>query len=606
MHSTPLVATIVAGIGLAFAFGAVAHRLRLPPLVGYLLAGVVIGPTTPGFIADPRLATELAEIGIILLMFGVGLHFSLNDLLAVRSIVVPGALARMAIAALLGMALANVLGWPIGASFLFGLALSVASTVVALRALQERHLLESERGRIAMAWLIVEDLAMVLALVLAPAIAQLLNRSFAEGAEANAMSMGPLLGTIGFTLLKVAAFVALMLVIGRRAIPWLLHTIAHTGSRELFRLAVLAVALCVAYGAAVLFGVSFALGAFFAGMVLSESQLSQRAAQETLPLRDAFAVLFFVSVGMLFSPRVVTTYPGALFATVLIITAVRAASAYVIVRAFGQSPSAAATISAALAQIGEFSFILAALGVSLNLMPRVGQDLILAGAIISILLNPFLFTLLDRLKPWLEKMEAEPALAPAPAVAETEDLPVTRLRNHTVVVGHGRVGSIVATKLCHAHRSILVIEDRADIVAGLRAENIEAMVGNAADPSLLAAANIGEASTLFVAIPEAFEAGQIVEQARQANPRIEIFARAHTQAEAEHLRKMGADHVAMGEYELANAMLAQHGAAHAAENAPAPGDGAGRCRKPRPGGEFGLITPTRRGAAARSGGNICR
>jgi CPA2 family monovalent cation:H+ antiporter-2 len=554
-HSTPLVATIVVGIGLAFAFGALAHRLRLPPLVGYLVAGIVIGPVTPGFVADQHMANELAEIGIILLMFGVGLHFSLEDLLAVRSIVVPGALLRMAFAILLGMGLGELLGWTIGAGFLFGLALSVASTVVALRALQERRLVESERGRIAIAWLIVEDLAMVLALVLAPAIASLLNESFEAGAAATPMGFGPLMITIGFTLLKVAAFVVLMLVVGQRAIPWLLHTIAHTGSRELFRLAVLAVALCVAYGAAVLFGVSFALGAFFAGMVLSESQLSQRAAQETLPLRDAFAVLFFVSVGMLFNPRVLVDHPGPLVATLLIITVGRAAAAFAIVRAFRRSLSTAFTISASLAQIGEFSFILASLSVSLGLMPAEARDLILAGAIISILANPLLFAALDRLRPWLERREAVHA-APAPQPAEKEPLPTTSLHGHAVLVGYGRVGSVIGEDLRQAGRKFFVIEDRADLVEKLRAEQIEAIAGNAADPDLLSAANIGAARTLYVAIPEAFEAGQIVEQARHASSGIEILARAHSEAEAQHLTRLGANLVVMGEREIAHSMIA--------------------------------------------------
>ncbi len=566
-HDTPLIATLVAGIGLAFVFGALAHRLRISPLVGYLVAGIVVGPLTPGFAADQHMANELAEIGIILLMFGVGLHFSLEDLLAVRSIVVPGAFGRMVLVTLLGIGLGELVSWPIGGSFLFGLALSVASTVVALRALQERHLLESERGRIAIAWLVVEDLAMVLALVLAPAIARILNESFEEGASAAPVTMGPMLATIGITLLKVAAFVALMLVVGRRAIPWLLHAIAHTGSRELFRLAVLAIALSVAYGAAMLFGISFALGAFFAGMVLSESQLSQRAAQETLPLRDAFAVLFFVSVGMLFNPRVLVEHPGPLVATILIITLGKAVLAFGIVRGLRHPVSTALTISASLAQIGEFSFILAGLGVSVGLMPPEARDLILAGAIFSILANPILFAAADRLKPWLERREtvAHPEIQPEP---EPEPLPTTALREHSVLVGYGRVGSVVGEALRRSHRPLLVIEDRHDLVDRLHAENVEAIAGNAADPRLLAAANIGEARTLFIAIPEAFEAGQIVQQARHTNPAIEILARAHSDAEVEHLTKLGADLVILGEREIAHSMLAHSlgPAAFGAEN----------------------------------------
>ncbi len=555
-HSSPLIATIVAGLGLAFALGTLAHRIRVSPLVGYLLAGVVIGPVTPGFVADQHMANELAEIGVILLMFGVGLHFSLKDLLQVRSIAVPGAIGQMAVATLLGMGLGHFAGWSIGASFLFGLALSVASTVVLLRAMQDRRLLETRRGHIAIGWLIVEDLAMVLALVLAPAIARLLDASFEEGVNAAPIAFGPLAATIGFTLLKVAAFVALMLLVGQRAIPWLLHWVAHTGSRELFRLAVLAIALCVAYGAAMLFGVSFALGAFFAGMVLSESQLSQRAAQETLPLRDAFAVLFFVSVGMLFNPLVLVEHPAELLAAVLIITLGKAGVAFAIVRLFRHPPSIALTISVSLGQIGEFSFILAGLGVELGLMPAAARDLILAGAIISILLNPILFALLDRLEPILARREAAAHPKSDPEAAEPDPPPApTTLTGHAVIIGYGRVGSVVGDMLQRTNQAFFVIEDRAEIVDRLHHQHVEAIAGNAADPVILAAANLAHASRLYVAIPEMFEAGQIVEQARAANPGIEILARASSDAAIEHLSRLGADLVVMGEREVANSMI---------------------------------------------------
>jgi monovalent cation:H+ antiporter-2, CPA2 family len=401
-HHTSLIATIVAGIGLAFVFGALAQRLRLSPLVGYLVAGVLIGPFTPGYVADQELAPQLAEIGVILLMFGVGLHFSLSDLLAVRAIAVPGAIGQIAFATLLGMALAHALGWPFGAGIVFGLALSVASTVVLLRALQERRMIETERGRIAVGWLIVEDLAMVLALVLLPALSGLLGGRVPAGEGGG---LAALLGATGvwavlaLTVAKVAAFVALMLVVGRRLIPWILHAVAHSGSRELFRLAVLAIALGVAFGSAELFGVSFALGAFFAGMILAESPLSHQAAQETLPLRDAFAVLFFVSVGMLFDPTILVREPGPVIATVAIIVLGKSLAAFLIVLAFRHPVGTALTISASLAQIGEFSFILAGLGLGLGLMPEPAQDLILAGALISILLNPLLFVAVDRSRP---------------------------------------------------------------------------------------------------------------------------------------------------------------------------------------------------------------
>jgi CPA2 family monovalent cation:H+ antiporter-2 len=387
-HHTPLISTLVGGLVLAFVLGAFAHRLRVSPIAGYLLAGVLVGPFTPGFIADPVLAGELAEIGIILLMFGVGLHFSVNDLLSVRHIAVPGALAQIPFATLAGMALAWTFGWNFGADLVFGLALSVASTVVLLRALQEQRLLDTEQGRIAVGWLIVQDLAMVLTLVLLPPIASLLGGS---GEAAKSADTGEIVTALGITFGKVAAFIALMLLVGRQVIPRILHYVAHTGSRELFRLAVLSLALGVAFGATELFGVSFALGAFFAGMVLAESELSHRAAEESLPLRDAFAVLFFVSVGMLFDPTILVRAPGPEIATLLIIIVCNPAAALLIVLAFRHPLTTALTIAASLAQIGEFSFILAGLGVSLGLLPEEGRDLILAGAILSILLNPLFF-----------------------------------------------------------------------------------------------------------------------------------------------------------------------------------------------------------------------
>src|SRR5947207_2008900 len=409
---TPLVSTIVVGLVLAFAFGAVAHRLKASPLVGYLLAGIVIGPFTPGFVADQNIANELSEIGIILLMFGVGLQFSINELLSVRAIAVPGAIAQIAVATALGVGLARLLGWSLGAGLVFGVALSVASTVVILRTLQERRLLDTERGRIAVGWLVVEDLAMVLVLVFLPALADLTTGT--AGVNLSLIAL-PLAITIG----KFAAFVALMWVVGRRVIPWLLHYVAHTGSRELFRLAVLAIALGVAYGAASLFEVSFALGAFFAGMILSESTLSQRAAQETLPLRDAFAVLFFVSVGMLFNPSVILAHPLSLLATLLIITVGKSAVAYLVMRLFRHSESTALMIAASRAQIGEFSFILAGLGVGLGLLPPVGRDLILAGALLSILATPFLFVAAD----WIYAHHEPPKKTPAetPTASEAAD-----------------------------------------------------------------------------------------------------------------------------------------------------------------------------------------
>jgi CPA2 family monovalent cation:H+ antiporter-2 len=537
LHHTSLIATIVAGLGLAFVFGAIANRLKLPVLVGYLVAGVVVGPFTPGYVADTELAPQLAEIGVILLMFGVGLHFSVKDLMAVRKIAIPGAVVQILAATAMGIGLAHLLGWTLGAGIVFGLALSVASTVVLLRALQERRLIETDRGRIAVGWLIVEDLAMVLALVLLPALSGIL------GGEAPPPGPGGIAGAFAMTLGKVAAFVAFMLIVGRRVIPWILHRIAHTGSRELFRLAVLAIALGVAFGSAALFGVSFALGAFFAGMIMAESELSQQAANETLPLRDAFAVLFFVSIGMLFNWSVVLREPVAVLATLAIIVIGKSLAAYLIVLAFKRPQSVALTISASLAQIGEFSFILASLGVSLKLLPKDGQDLILAGAILSILLNPLLFAVLDKVLPKLVGRAGEPV---APAIAA---------QPHGVLVGYGRVGKLVAQGL-KGRMPLVVIEDEGERADELREAGFEVIQGNAVRPEVLLRAGLAEATHLFVAVPSPFEAARIIEQAKAANPGAKIIARAYTDADVELLTQMGATHALIGEQEIARGMLA--------------------------------------------------
>jgi CPA2 family monovalent cation:H+ antiporter-2 len=580
-HDTPLISTIVVGLVLAFVFGAIANRLRMPPLIGYLVAGIAVGPFTPGFVADAELATELSEIGVILLMFGVGLHFSLKDLLSVRAIAIPGAVVQIAGATIMGMALATLMGWSLGAGIIFGLALSVASTVVLLKALQDKHLVESERGRIAVGWLIVEDIAMVIALVVIPALSGLMGGTATElhdpfidlferltGIEPN------IWGVLGITVLKLAAFVGFMLVVGRRVIPWGLHMTAHTGSRELFRLAVLAIALGVAAGSAYLFGVSLALGAFFAGMILSESELSNRAAQETLPLRDAFAVLFFVSVGMLFDPSILIESPLPVIATVFIIVIGKSALAFLIGVLFKQPVGTALTISASLAQIGEFSFILAALGVGLGILPPEGRDLILAGALISIVLNPVIFWVAETIRPRLESKVAarhptivvpnrvEPDLAasasapPPPPIDEDRDerLPTTKT-GHTVLIGYGRVGSVVADGLARQGTPFLLIEDSEKRIAIAHDAGVEVIAGNAATSETLQLANIEGASTLIVAIPNAFEAGQTVEQSRKHNPHLLIVARAHSDEEVSYLRDLGANEVIMGEREIGLGML---------------------------------------------------
>ncbi len=578
-HDTPLISTIVAGLVLAFVFGAIANRFRMPPLVGYLVAGVVVGPFTPGFVADGELATELSELGVILLMFGVGLHFSLKDLLSVRAVAVPGAIVQIAGATALGCGLGLLLGWGIGAGLIFGLALSVASTVVLLKALQDRRLIESEKGKIAVGWLIVEDMAMVLALVLIPAVASLAGGGgehivdpFVNFTERMfGIELG-IPGVLAVTVLKLAAFVGFMLVVGRRVIPFILHFTAHTGSRELFRLAVLAIALGVAAGAAYLFGVSLALGAFFAGMILSESELSHRAAQESLPLRDAFAVLFFVSVGMLFDPSILISDPLPLLATLFIILIGKSIFAFILVMLFRQPVGTALIISASLAQIGEFSFILATLGVSLDILPPQAKDLILGGAILSIVVNPVIFWAVEKARPGLERrfpgkvstQRVEPAVATStpkpepvvPVVEEPETAPhPTALTAHTILIGYGRVGTVVGEGLLASKAPFLVIEDAEGRINAARAAGIEVIVGNAASSKVLGLANVAGANTCVIAIPNAFEAGQAVEQCRKQNAGLVIIARAHSDEEEQHLLHLGANTVIMGEREIGLGML---------------------------------------------------
>ena len=535
-HYTPLIATIVAGFVVAFLMGALAMRLRVSPIAGYLIAGVMVGPFTPGFVADPHLATELAEIGVILLMFGVGLHFSFKDLLAVRRIAVPGALVQIGTATLLGMVLSWLMGWTVLAGFVFGLALSVASTVVLLRALQVRDLVDTERGRIAVGWLIVEDLVMVLALVLLPVLAGI-------ALDPNSSGFSALAWPVLATFLKVTAFVALMLVVGRRVIPWALHWVVHTGSRELFRLAVLAIALGVAAGSAFIFDVSFALGAFFAGMILGETPLSRRAAEETLPLRDAFAVLFFVSVGMLFDPSVIIDQPLPLLVTVAIITVGKSLAAYAIVRSFGHARETSMTVAASLAQIGEFSFILVTLGFSLGVLPAEGRDLVLAGAIISIFLHPFLFSYAVHKASEHAPEEVELVAAPSAGLV------------HIVLVGYGRVGRLIAQGLRDRSKPLVVIETNAELAEAAMRDGHEAVAGNALDKRVLEAAGIDRATSLLIAIPEGFDAGAIAEKARALKPDLPIVARAHSDGEVEHLTRLGIGDVVMGERELAMRML---------------------------------------------------
>lgn len=542
MHHTALIALLVAGFVLAFVFGAIAQRLRLSPLVGYLVAGIVAGPFTPGFVGDQTLAPQLAEVGVILLMFGVGLHFSLRDLMSVKGIALPGAIAQIAVATLLGWGLSRLLGWSHAAGVVFGLALSVASTVVLLRALEERRMVETLKGRIAVGWLLVEDVAMVLALVLLPAFAEMLS--------GNArMSGSDIVLEFFRTMAKVAGFIAFMMLIGRRVIPKILEYIAATGSRELFVLCVLAIALGVAFGSAALFGVSFALGAFFAGMILSESEFSHKAANETLPLRDAFAVLFFVSVGMLFNPSIMVERPLEVLGTFVIIVFGKSIAAYCIVRAFGKSHGTALVISASLAQIGEFSFILAGLGLQLQVLPGDGQDLILAGALLSILVNPLLFA-------WVASYQKkEQAQLARQADASRPTIPAGTA-GHVLVIGFGRVGSELTRLLGARGVPIVVIDSEESHVERARGQGWPTIMGNAVDPRVLAEARTDTATTALVAIPNALEAGEIIAGLRALNPTLEIVARGHSDGELAHLLEHGADAAVMAERELAHSLSA--------------------------------------------------
>jgi CPA2 family monovalent cation:H+ antiporter-2 len=552
-HEVSLITTIAAAFGLAMVMGFVASKLRMPPLVGYLVAGILIGPATPGFDADMELASQLAEIGVMLLMFGVGLHFSVDDLLAVKRIAVPGAIVQIAVATALGMATATYWGWDIGAALVFGLSLSVASTVVLLRALEARGVLDSINGRIAVGWLIVEDLVMVLVLVLLPVLAGLLGSSTEKATFDDEVWI-----TIGITLVKVATFIALMLIVGRRLFPRLLWQVARTGSRELFTLCVIAAAVVVAYGSASLFGVSFALGAFFAGMMMRESEFSHRAADESLPLRDAFSVLFFVSVGMLFDPQVLINDPAKVLVVAAIIIFGKTLAAIVLVLAFRYPLNTALTVGASLAQIGEFSFILAGVGVSLGLLGTEGQTLILAGALISIALNSVAFAAIEPIQVWIRSRSAlarrlelrDDPLAQLPMSTDQ-----ALLTGQVVLVGYGRVGRRIAETLNEHGIPYVVAEQNRGIVETLRAHEIPAVSGDASDPAVLIQAHIARAGMLVIATPDTFAARKMVETARILNPGVEVIVRTHSDEEAELLAKENIGKIFMGEHELARGMV---------------------------------------------------
>ena len=554
-HQTALIATIAAGFGLAFLFGLAAARLRLPPLVGYLVAGVVVGPFTPGFVADAGLAQQLAEIGVILLMFGVGVHFSIGDLLSVRRIAIPGAAVQITVATVLGGVIAHTWGWPWESAIVFGLCLSVASTVVLLRALEDRGALDSVDGRIAVGWLVVEDLATVLVLVLLPALAVPLGGHAAPG-EAATAAEGGVLTTLAITIAKVVAFIVLMVVVGRRAVPWLLERVAHLGSRELFTLAVLAVALGIAFGAAALFGVSFALGAFFAGTVVNGSDLSHEAAANALPLQDAFSVLFFVAVGMLFDPMILLKEPLEVLAVVLTVMVGKSLGAFAIVLAFRYPVRTALTISASLAQVGEFSFILAALAMSLGLLPAEGQGLIVAAALLSISLNPLAFAGADRLERWLQRyprllsaLERPPSEA-KPAVAMADTGPT----GHVIIVGYGRVGGAIGEALTQQQMPYVVIEQDREKVDAYRSRGLPVFFGDASRVRVLESAGVRSARLLVVTAPDPYKARAIIDAARKLAPDIDTVVRTHSDREREYLESIGVGLAVMGERELARRM----------------------------------------------------
>jgi CPA2 family monovalent cation:H+ antiporter-2 len=583
MHETSLIALLAIGFVLALLLGLLANMLRVSPIVGYLVAGVCVGPFTPGFVGDAGLASQLAEIGVILLMFGVGLHFSIKDLLSVKKIAVPGAVAQIATATAIGYGMAHLLGWGPGAGLVFGLSLSVASTVVLLRALEERSAVQSSEGKIAVGWLIVEDLAMVLALVLLPALAPALGGTaivvHAPDAPAH------LWLAILITLAKVAVFVALALVVGTRVVPWLLMRVTRTGTRELFTLCVLAIALGIAYGSSAAFDVSFALGAFFAGVILSESELSHQAGNDSLPMKDAFAVLFFVSVGMLFDPAVLVREPLAVLTVLAIIMLGKSLAAFVIVLAFRLPVRTALIVSASLAQIGEFSFILAGLGTALGLMPQDGRDLILAGALLSIALNPLAFAGINPLANFLEArprllglLERRGAARHRTPVAST-----STLLNHAILVGYGRVGGAIGAVLRAQELPCVVIERDPLMLGHAQEAGIPTIAGDAAAPGVLAAAGLAHARLVVVATPDGFQARRIVELARELRPGIDLVVRTHSAAEMQLLEGMGVGRVLMGERELANGMLeyalrslgvpAEHARAAAGRGAPVDPEG---------------------------------
>lgn len=555
-HAVNLITTLAAGFGLALVFGFIAARLGFPALVGYLLAGVAIGPATPGFVADAQIAAQLAEIGVMLLMFGVGLHFSVDDLKSVRQVALPGAVVQMGVATALGYGLARLWDWSVGASLVFGIALSVASTVVLVKALEAQHQVNTANGRIAIGWLVVEDLAMVMVLVLLPALAPVLGASGSDGQSPGVWT------EILRTLAQVGGFIAFMLIVGRRLFPRLLWHVARTGSRELFTLCVVAAAVGIAYGSAALFGVSFALGAFFAGMVLRESEFSQRAAEQTLPLQDAFAVLFFVSVGMLFDPTVLVDQPLQVLATLLIVVVGKTVAAMVLVLILRYPLNTALTVGASLAQIGEFSFILAGLGLALGLLPKEGQNLILAAALLSIAINPLLFRAVLpmhrwlRVQPWMAGLLRRQDPKESPLAELPTDTDRKFLSNQVVLVGWSRVGQRIAQSLREQGVPFVLADDQRETVEALREQGMAVVWGDPTEPEVLIQAHIREAAVLLITNADPVVVRQMCEVARTLNPGIRILVLGGSEEEAERMREDQLGDILISEEALAE-VLAQ-------------------------------------------------
>ena len=552
-HDVDLIILLAVGFGMALIFGYIAARLRLPPLIGYLIAGIIISPNTPGIVGDIHLANQLAELGVMFLMFGVGMHFSLNDLLQVRRIALPGAILQIAVATLLGIGVSMYWGWSFGSALIFGLSLSCASTVVLLKALGDRGLLDSVNGKIAVGWLLVEDLVMVLALVLLPATAVLLGGHALPGTDTSQS----IWLTIGITLLKVTGFIAFMLIIGKRLVPMIMQFVARLGSRELFTLTVVAAAVSIAYGSYAVFGVSMALGAFFAGMVVKESDFSHRAEEETLPLREIFSILFFVSVGMLFDPSILIEEPLRILAVVAIIMVGKTLAAIALVLFFRYPINTALTVGASLAQIGEFSFILATLGLSLGLLTPDAQNLILAGALFSITLNSFVFSAIEPVQRWIRERSHLARLlerSADPLAMLPDEVDQAYLRDQVVIIGYGGVGRRISENLIQQNIKVVIAEENREIVEKLRSQGIAAVSGEATEPNVLIQAHIQHARLLVISPMDILDIHRIVDISKQLNPEIQVLICAESKEEAAVIRQENLGEVFYAKEEMAKNM----------------------------------------------------